>query len=105
MVETLMLPMRDAGQDVRFRGGITFQLIGDQYAWDVPQSMERLAKEPFCRLPITPALHQDIKGMAILIDRAPQVMMLALDGQHHLVKRPCVSALRLAPAQRIGAYR
>ena len=40
--------------------------------------------------------------MTVLIDRAPQVMMLALDGQHHLIEMPFVSALRLAPAQRTG---
>ena len=43
-----------------------------------------------------------IECMALLVDRTPQIMMLAFDGQHHLVQMPFVAALGLAPSQRIG---
>jgi hypothetical protein len=53
-------------------------------------------------LPVTAALHEDIEHMAILIDCTPQVIVLALDGQHDFVEVPFVAALRLTPAQLIG---
>jgi len=40
--------------------------------------------------------------MAFLVNRAPQVMMLAFNGQHHLVQMPFITALGLASAQRVG---
>ena len=40
--------------------------------------------------------------MATLVDCTPQVMVPALDGEHHLVEMAFVPALRLTPAQFIG---
>jgi len=40
--------------------------------------------------------------MALLVDRAPQVMISAIDGQHHLVQMPFITTLGLAAAQRVG---
>lgn len=53
-------------------------------------------------MPITPAVHKHIERMPLLIDCAPQVMVLALDRQNNLVEMPFVAAPRLSPAQLVG---
>jgi len=40
--------------------------------------------------------------MAFLVDRAPEVMMLALDRQNYLVEMPFVAPSWLTPTQLIG---
>jgi hypothetical protein len=50
------------------------------------KTLKKLAKESFGRLSVALALHDDIQDMAILIDCAPEVMVLALDRQHDLVE-------------------
>ena len=58
------------------RCGVTLQFVGDQHPWCVTQAHEELAKKAFRRLLVTPALHEDIEHMAILVDCMPQVMVL-----------------------------
>ena len=80
VVQALVLTMLDTGHDLLFRCGVALQFIGDQYPRCVTQALEELAEKAFRRLSVTPALHEDIEHMAILIDCTPQVMLPALDG-------------------------
>jgi hypothetical protein len=98
VVEPLVLPMLDTRQDLRLRGAITLHFVRHQHPRHILQSLEQLAEKAFGCLPVAPALHQHIERMAVLVDRAPQVMMLAFDGQHHLVQMPFITALGLASA-------
>ena len=93
-----MLAMLDARHDLHLGSGIALQLVSDQHARHVGQALEELAKESFGCLPVPPTLHQDINGMAVLIDRAPEVMVRALNRQHDLIEMPFIPALRLASA-------
>ena len=45
------------------------------------------------------ALHQDFKNLAFIIDRAPQVHMLAGDPDDHLVEMPAIARPRTAAPQ------
>jgi hypothetical protein len=38
-----------------------------------------------------PALHQDVKHMAVLVDRPPQVVTLFIDGQEDFIKVPLIA--------------
>lgn len=102
VIETFVLAMLDTRDDLRFCCGIALQLIGDQHPWCVTQALEELAEKAFCCLPVAPTLHQDIEHMTVLIDCTPEIVVLALDCEDHLVEMPFVPALRLTPAKFIG---
>src|SRR5262249_8857857 len=53
------------------------------------------------RLLIPPALHEDIQHVIVLVDSAPEVMALPVDGQEHLVEVPFVAWLGAATLQPI----
>lgn len=94
--------MFDTRHDLHLGRGATLQFVGNEHPRSVTQALEEHAEKAFRRLPVPPTLHENIEHMAILVDCAPQVIVLALDGKHHLVKMPFVAAQRLTPAQRIG---
>jgi hypothetical protein len=47
-------------------------------------------------------LHQDIEDVIVLSHGSPQVMAFAVDGQKHLVERPCVPGPRPSTPQLVG---
>jgi len=53
---------------------------------------------------IAPGLYQDVQHLPVLIDRTPEVVLCAVDGDEHFVQVPRVARLRSAAAQgvRIG---
>jgi hypothetical protein len=57
----------------------------------------------FITLPllVAAALHQDIEHVIVLVDSAPQVMALAIDGQKDLVEVPLVPWLGASTLQLI----
>jgi hypothetical protein len=64
----------DARHDLNFSRGIALQLVSDQNRRHIAHALKELAKEPFGCLSVTPALHQDVECMVVLIDGAPEVM-------------------------------
>lgn len=54
-------------------------------------SFQQLAKEAFGCSPISSRLHEDVDHVAVLVDGAPQVLKLALDGDEDLVEIPDVT--------------
>jgi hypothetical protein len=50
---------------------------------------------------IAPALHEDIKYVAILIDGAPEIVQFAATADEHLVHEPLITRSWPAPLQRI----
>src|SRR5260370_24634848 len=60
---------------------------------------EQLAHElDGCAL-IPSALNQDLENLALMIDRAPQIHMLAGDPDDHFVEMPAITWSRTAPPQ------
>jgi len=62
---------------------------------------QRSAEEPFCGASITPRLHQDVDYVAVLIDRAPEILQLAVASKEDfigmpMVAEPAFSSLQLA---------
>ena len=86
------------------RGVIALEFVGHQPTWFTALAFEETAKEAFCSLPIASALHQDINGIAILIDGPPQILVFPLDGDKHFVEVPRVAepSLSLFEFSRIG---
>src|SRR5262245_2102370 len=94
IVQTFVLAVLYTGQQLLFGCCIAAQLIGDQHAWDVLTSFQQLAKEFLGRSFVAAALEKDIEHIPMLINRAPEVVVLAIDGEEYFVKLPLVSGLR-----------
>jgi len=80
-------------QDLPLCGGVAAQLVRDDHARHLPQTAQQLAKETLGGLCIAPALDEDVEHVAVLVDRAPEIMRLALDADEHLVHEPFVARL------------
>ena len=87
-----MLPVLDAGHDFTFGRGVAAELVGDQHARRSPLLLQELAGQAFGGLLVAPALDEDIETKALLIDRAPEPVLLAGDAEDDLVKVPFVAA-------------
>src|SRR5262245_2107668 len=85
VIEVATLAMLHPGQDLALRRAVALELIGNDHPWHVLQPLEQLAKELLRGLLIAPALHEDIKHVIILVDSAPEVMALPVDGQKDLI--------------------
>src|SRR5258707_9532297 len=60
---------------------------------------EQLAHESDGCALVTSALNQDLEDLALMIDRAPQIHMLAGDPDDHFVEMPAITWSRTAPPQ------
>jgi hypothetical protein len=94
VVDPFVLPMLDAGHDLPLGRSIAAQLVGDQYTRRSPPLLQKLAQQAFRGLLGAPALHEDIENKALLVDRAPEPVLLADDGDDELVEMPFVTPAR-----------
>src|SRR5215510_10877025 len=102
VIQVTTLPMFHPGQDVALGRAVALELIRDDDPWDIPQALEQLAKKLLHRVLIAPALDQNVEDVIVLVDRAPEVMALAVNGQKDLVQVPLVPWLGASTLQLIG---
>jgi hypothetical protein len=77
VVEISALSVLDTWQDLALGGGVALQLVGDDDSWNVLQTTQQLAEEAPCRLGTAPALNEDVEDVVLLVDRTPEIMLLA----------------------------
>ena len=99
IVEVAALAMLDIRQQLSLCHAVASQLVGDQDARHILQTLQQPPEEALRRPSVAPALHQDIEYDAVLIDGAPQVVQLALDPDEDLIEMPFVARARTTPAQ------
>jgi hypothetical protein len=75
-----VLPMLDAGHDLPLGRRVAFQFVGDQHTRRSSLLPQQLAEQSLGGLLVAPALDQDIKNKALLVNRAPEPMLVAGDG-------------------------
>jgi hypothetical protein len=75
------------------------QLVGDDHPGHVPQALEQSAEELLCGHRVSARLHQNVEHVAVLVDRAPQVPLCAVDLDEHLIEVPFVAQPRTTTAQ------
>ena len=80
-------------------------LVGHNHPRYILQTPQKLLEEALRGVGIVPGLNEDVEHNAILIDRAPKVVLHALDPDEHLIEVPLVSWPRPAAAQAIGEIR
>ena len=85
VVEVAAVPMLDPGQDLPFGGAIAAKFIGYNDTRHVLQTFEQLLEKALGRLGVAPALHKDVEHGTVLVDRPPQVVLLAADAQEYLI--------------------
>jgi hypothetical protein len=81
IIEVFRAAMSHRRQKLAVRGLVAGQLVGDNHPRHVPQALEQLTEKPLGRHRVTTRLHQDVEHVAVLVDRAPQVMGDAVDLQ------------------------
>ena len=99
-----MLPVFDARHHALFRSSVALELVGHDDAMDIPQTFEQFAKEAFGCVLVSAALHQDVQNVAILIDRAPRIVELAVNGEIDLIQMPFVTPPRAVTPQIVGKF-
>jgi hypothetical protein len=88
----------DSGDQAPVGGAVAAQFVGDQHPGHLLQPGEQLAEEPGRSLRVAPGGDQNVQDIAVLVDRAPQVVGLTCDLDEDLVEMPLVPGTRPAPA-------
>src|SRR5215212_2744764 len=97
-----MLPMLDARHDLPLCRTVAGQLISDHDARRPALPLQQLSQQALGGALITPALDQHVEYDAVLIDRAPQPVLLAGDLHHNFIQVPFVSGRRQTPPDPVG---
>jgi hypothetical protein len=96
IIEVSVPAMFHAGQYLPLGGAVALQLVGDMHPWDVLASFEQHAEELLGYLLAAPTLHENIKDVAVLIYRTPEIVTCAVAREKHLLTMPRIS--RLGPS-------
>src|SRR5262249_16213494 len=102
VIEVTALTVFDPRQYLALGCAITFQLIRNDDPRYVLQPLEQLTEKLLRRLFVASALHEDIEDVVVLVDSAPEVMALAINGQKDLIQVPLVTWLGSSVLQLIG---
>ena len=97
-----VLAMFDAKAHLRSRSAVRTELVRDHHARRRDGGFQELPHEPLRSARVSSALDQDVENEAILIDGAPQPVLLAGDRDNDFVHMPFVAASGRAPADLIG---
>ena len=87
-----MRAMLDRRHDLAAGGGIGAELVGDHAPGRTTLPLEKTHQQALCRLGVASRLDDFIEDVAVLIDRPPQPMLAAADGDDDLVEMPDVAA-------------
>jgi hypothetical protein len=74
------------GDEFPMSNAVAFQLIRYDLTWPIPVTFEKSSEEALGGLTISACLQEYINDFAILIDRAPQILLLTLDLHEHLTE-------------------
>jgi hypothetical protein len=99
-----VLAVLDAGHHLPLGRGVAAQLVGDQHTRRSPLLLQELAEQAFGGLLVASALDEDIENKALLVDRAPEPVLLAGDGDDDLVQVPFVAAARSSATNTGGEF-
>src|SRR5438045_3290655 len=104
VIEALVLTMLDPGHDLPFGSGVALQLVGDEHTRGSTLVLEELAEQAFGGLLVAPALDENIKNEAVLVDGTPEPMLLPGEADDHLIEVPFVATARRSPTDAVGEF-
>ena len=85
IVQIPVLAVFDTGQDFPLRGTIARQFVRDAHPGHVLAPLQQLEEEPLRRFFVPATLDEDVKYLALLIDRPPQVVPCAIDREEDFI--------------------
>jgi hypothetical protein len=88
LIEALVLTMLDPGHDLPLGSGVALQLVGDEHTRGSTLLLEELAEQAFGGLLVAPALDENIKNEAVLVDGTPEPMLLPGEADDNLARSP-----------------
>jgi len=91
IVEPLVLAVLNLEPQAPARRAIGSELAGDQNTRSAGLFANELAHKPLSSPPVTMALDQGVKHEAVLIDGAPEPVLLAADRDDDLIQMPFVA--------------
>ena len=94
--------MLDRCQQLAVGDLVAAEFVGDDHPRHVLQVFEQRAEESFGGHRISAGLDQNVEHVAVLVDRAPQVVLRAVDPDEHFVAVPFVTGPWPASAQPAG---
>ena len=90
VVEISMLAVLHLRQNLPFRRTVALQFIGDDDTRYVLAPLEQLAEELLRGLFVSSALYENIQYGTVLIYGAPEIVVLLVNGDEHLVQIPFI---------------
>lgn len=97
IVQAFMRTVFDPRHDLSLCSVVRPKLVGDHHARRAALALQQLAHQTLGRLGIATTLHQDLQDETVLIDGAPEPVLLAADRNDGLVEMPLVTS---RPAER-----
>src|SRR5437870_5243820 len=91
IIEPLILTMFDTRQELGFGCPVALELISNEHAGNILQSLEQLAKEALGGDLIAAGLYENIQHYAVLIDSTPEIARLAINFHEDLIQVPFVA--------------
>jgi len=88
--------MLDGRHDLTVCGIVTFEFVRHQPTWFTTLAFQEAMKEADRGLLVASALHENINGIAILVDRSSQILLFAMDGHKYFIKMPRITESALA---------
>ena len=81
---------------------VASQLVGDDHPRHILKAFQQPAKESFGRVAVSPWLNEDVEHHALLIHRAPEIVLYSTYPDEHLVQVSLISRSRTTAAQAFG---
>lgn len=97
-----MRAMLDRRHDLTSGGGIGAEFVSDHAPGRTAVPFEKTPQQAPGHLGVAARLHDFIEDIAVLVDGAPQPVLLAADGDHDLIEVPDVAAARLLAPEAAG---
>jgi hypothetical protein len=79
------------GHDRAMSGAIASEFVCDQPARFTSLAFEKTAEKAFSRTLIATALHQNINGIVVLINRTPQIVLVTVNRDKHFIEIPGIT--------------
>src|SRR6201984_1442369 len=96
--------MLDPGHDLPLGSGVAPQLVRDEHTRCSTLLLEELAEQAFGGLLVAPALDENIKNEADLVDGTPEPIVVPGEADDNLIEVPFVATARRSPTDAIGEF-
>src|SRR5262245_20450148 len=91
VIEVAVLAVLHTGEDLSLGRSITFEFVRNDDARYIREPFEEFAEKLLGGFSVPLTLHQNIKHVAILIHRPPEIMPLTTNGEENFVQVPLVT--------------